>query len=82
MSNTTPRMRTIKAAIAELKEIDSGTSFTESALRRAVRSGALPHIRAGNKILVNFDTLQQYLSGQLVTDTDALSNVSCIRRVG
>lgn len=82
MSNTTPRMRTIKAAIAELKQVDSGTSFTESALRRAVRSGALPHIRAGNKILVNFDTLQLYLSGQLIADADILSNASGIRRVG
>ena len=61
--NTIPRMRTIKQAITELKAKDSQTAFTETALRRAVLSGQIPHIRAGNKILVNLDVVESYLSG-------------------
>ena len=63
----TPRMRTIKQTIQELKAKDSETAFTESALRRAINSGAIPHLRAGNKILVNLDTVERYLSGELIT---------------
>lgn len=63
---TTPRMRTIKQTIQELKAMDSETAFTETALRRAISSGAIPHLRAGNKILVNLDSVELYLSGQLI----------------
>ena len=62
----TPRMRTIKQTIQELKAMDSETAFTETALRRAISSGAIPHLRAGNKILVNLDTVERYLSGELI----------------
>ncbi len=63
--NAIPRMRTIKQAISELKAKDSQTAFTETALRRAILSGQIPHIRAGNKILVNLDIVENYLSGTL-----------------
>lgn len=62
----TPRMRTIKQVMSELKAIDPKTAFTESALRRAINTGDIPHIRAGNKILVNLDTVEKYLSGEFV----------------
>lgn len=64
MKNT-PRIRTIKQTIQELKAKDSETAFTESALRRAISSGEIPHIRAGNKILVNLDVVEDYLSGNM-----------------
>lgn len=64
--SVTPRMRTIKQAINELKTQDSETAFTESALRRAISSGDIPHLRAGNKILINLDTVEKYLSGELI----------------
>lgn len=66
MSNT-PKIRTIKQTIQELKAKDSATAFTESALRRAISSGDIPHIRAGNKILVNLDIVESYLSGNDVS---------------
>lgn len=82
----TPRMRTIKQAIAELKAADSSTAFTESALRRAITSGDIPHIRAGNKILVNLDTVERYLSGELITadklQSDKLRSECKIRALG
>ena len=76
---STPRMRTIKQAIAELKEKDSNTAFTESALRRAVSSGDIPHIRAGNKVLVNLDTVESYLNGTL--SNDKITDFGNIRRL-
>lgn len=75
----TPRMRTIKQAISELKATDTGTAFTETALRRAINSG-LPHLRAGNKILVNLDIVEKYLLGEL-TIPDKLSQKNNIRRI-
>ena len=76
--SVTPRMRTIKQAINELKTQDSETAFTESALRRAISSGDIPHLRAGNKILVNLDTVEKYLSGELIIP-DKLPRVNNIR---
>ena len=75
----TPRMRTIKQAISELKATDTGTAFTETALRRAI-SSRLPHLRAGNKILVNLDTVEKYLSGEL-TIPDKLPITNNIRQL-
>ena len=74
----TPRMRTIKQAINELKTQDSETAFTESALLRAISSGDIPHLRAGNKILVNLDTVEKYLSGELIIP-DKLPRINNIR---
>ena len=76
--NAIPRMRTIKQAISELKAKDSQTAFTETALRRAVLSGQIPHIRAGNKILVNLDVVESYLSGTL-DSSDKTSEAGKIR---
>lgn len=57
-----PRMRTIKEAIAELKEIDPGTAITEYRIRDLVNSGQIVHVKAGNKILINFDRFLEFLS--------------------
>lgn len=57
-----PRMRTIQEAAAELKRIDPDTAVTPYFIRRMVLSGDIPHIQAGNKRLVNLDTLLDYLA--------------------
>lgn len=55
-----PRMRTIKAAAHEL-------DIPEYALRRWVKSGAVPAVYAGKKALVNLDKLIDFLeSGEAV----------------
>ena len=59
---TTPRMRTIKETIAELKQIDPGTAITEYRIRDLVSSGQIVHVKAGNKILINFDRFLEFLS--------------------
>lgn len=57
-----PRMRTIKETIAELKEIDPGTAITEYRIRDLVNSGQIVYVKAGNKILINFDRFLEFLS--------------------
>lgn len=57
-----PRMRTIKEAAQEIKEQDEHTALTQWRIRELVLSGVLPSVRAGNKILLNLDTLFEYLS--------------------
>lgn len=57
-----PRMRTIKEAAAELREIDPNTAVTPYCIRRLVLEGAIPHVKTGNKRLINFDKLLEYLS--------------------
>ena len=58
----TPRMRTIQEAAAELRRIDPHTAVTPYFIRQMVLSGTIPHVKAGNKRLVNLDTLLEYLS--------------------
>lgn len=59
---TLPRMRTIPKAYAEIKALDSGTSFSMRALRRMVKSGEMPTVTVGNKQLINLDLLIQKIS--------------------
>lgn len=60
-----PRMRIIKEAYAELKSLDPGTGVTEYYIRQLAKSGQVPQVRAGRKILINFDELLSYLSGSV-----------------
>lgn len=57
-----PRMRTVKEAAAELKELDSHTALTEWRIRELALSGVLPRVQAGKKLLINLDTLIEYLN--------------------
>ena len=58
-----PRMRTIQQCAAYFKEQDPGTSVGEWCIRQMVNQGEIPVVRSGRKILVNLDTLIEYLSG-------------------
>lgn len=59
-----PRMRTIKAAYQEIKQLDPNTALKESQLRRIVKSGGVQSVHVGNRILINLDILIDYLSGE------------------
>ena len=59
-----PRMRTIQQCAAYFKEQDPGTSVGEWCIRHMVNQGEIPVVRSGRKILVNLDTLIEYLSGE------------------
>lgn len=62
--NNPPRIRTIPKAYAEIKKLDSNTSFTMAALRNMCRSGEVPTFKIGNKTLLNFDVLLDRLTCQ------------------
>ena len=65
MQNTpirTARIRTIREAIALLKQADSQTAVTYHFIRKLCDSGCIKSIRAGKKILINYDELLAYLN--------------------
>ena len=57
-----PRMRTITEASEELKALDPHTAMTPYHIRRLCLDGILPTVKAGNKILLNLDTLIEYMN--------------------
>lgn len=60
----TPIMRTIPEAAAELKRMDKNTAVTLCALRRMVKTGALPSVSVASRRLVNMEQLFELLGGK------------------
>lgn len=56
-----PRMRTIPQIVLELKKQDENTAISKHYLRRLVKSGQIPCVNAGRKILICLDTIYDYL---------------------
>lgn len=56
------RMRTIPKALIELKKNDPDTSITYSFLKKICEEEKIPCIKEGNRFILNFDTLLDYLS--------------------
>lgn len=56
------RIRTIRETIALLKQADSQTAVTYHFIRKLCDSGCIKSIRAGKKILINYDELLAYLN--------------------
>ena len=56
------RIRTIREVIALLKQADSQTAVTYHFIRKLCDSGCIKSIRAGKKILINYDELLTYLN--------------------
>ena len=65
----TPRMRTVKQAIQEIKNEDNNTALTEKALRRMIFDGRIPTVSVGRKTLINMDLLLAKLSGESYNDS-------------
>ncbi len=59
--HTIPRMRTVNEAAQELKALDPHTAMTPYHIRRLCLDGVLPTVKAGKKILLNLDTLLEYM---------------------
>ncbi len=57
------RMRTLKETLAYIKSKDPQTAVTMYFLRRLVLSGGIPVVKAGAKIMLNLDALEEHLSG-------------------
>ena len=59
-----PRMRTYQAAAALIRELDPDTCVTPYRLRAWILDGTIPHVRAGNKYLINVDLVLEVLAGK------------------
>ena len=62
----TRRMRTRDKAIEQLRQDDPGTSFTRNALDFLINEGKIPTVKTGNKVLLDYDTMLDVLSGDTV----------------
>jgi hypothetical protein len=60
------RLRTIDAAARHFRELDPGTAITAYLIRRGVKNGTIPHVKAGTKYLVSLDTLEAFFAGQFL----------------
>lgn len=49
------KIRTIAGAVAEIHAADSGSAITTSYLRKLVQTGAIAHVKDGNRVLVDVD---------------------------
>ena len=56
------RIRTIREAIVLLKQADSHRAVTYHFISKLCDSGCIKSIRAGKKILINYDELLAYLN--------------------
>lgn len=57
------KMRTLPAALAEIKQLDPETALTISTLRLLVKRGELPVVHIRNRQLIDMDVLTAYLKG-------------------
>lgn len=56
-----PKMRTPAGAVSYLKNLDPDCAITEHYIRRLIKTGQLPSVRAGVKYLIDVDKLILYL---------------------
>ncbi|MBE5040696.1 hypothetical protein [Ructibacterium gallinarum] len=78
-NNTTPKMRLIREVFDELHRIDPNSAITMYALRQLVRSGKIPSINIGRKILVNYNDVIDYFKAATTVvvpeETDGIRRV-------
>lgn len=57
-----PRMRLLKDAAAEIKQLDPNSALTPYLIRQLALQGKIKSVMAGRKRLINLESLLQYLS--------------------
>lgn len=57
-----PRMRTAANVVKEIKAMDPGSNVSEHWVRQIAKSGRVPVVRAGRKILINLDEVLELLN--------------------
>lgn len=55
------RIRTIPKAVAELKKNDPDCCVTVWGLRRWIKEGRIPYVKAGKTFLIDLDKLNEYV---------------------
>lgn len=59
------RIRTIHQCVVEIKKIDNSSAITEYFIRSLIKSGEIPSIKSGTKVLVDLDCLISYIDSHL-----------------
>ena len=75
-----PHMCTIAQAVGELRAAGC-TTIGETALRRWIREGAIPHVRSGKRVLINMEGLKEFLTSGMATPLPELDISNGIRQV-
>ena len=57
-----PRMRTRDKAIELLRQEDPNTCMSRNAIDALIKSGKLPTVRIGSKVLINYDLLLEIVA--------------------
>ena len=73
------RMRTIKKALAALKNEDKETCITENFIRGAVRENRIRSIKAGNRFLIDQSDLENLIESMIRPNTTL--NATGIRKI-
>lgn len=84
MISNIPRMRTVTEAAQELKTLDPHTAMTPYHIRRLCLDGVLPTVKAGKKILLNLDTLIEYMqnpTAEKFISRQTVPTINGIRRI-
>lgn len=76
-----PRMRTAPKIVAEIKALDPETDVTEYYVRQLVRTGAVTVVWAGNKALINLDSVLEILRMGTPQPEPEIPTVGGIRRI-
>lgn len=87
LTNNDPRiarLRTVSEAAAELRALDPNTGMTPYHIRRLCLEGVLPTVKAGKKVLLNLDTLIEYMANPTAEkfQPSTATTVNGIRRIG
>ncbi len=56
------KIRTINQAIEDLKNADPNTAISENYIRTLVKNGIIPVHKAGSKVLINMELLENFLA--------------------
>lgn len=62
---TVMKIRTIAGAVADIRAADPGSAVTASYLRSLVRDGKIAHVKDGNRVLVDADSITQYFDNKI-----------------
>ena len=70
------QVRTIEEAINYLNSQDEGNCLTKHALRKLVITHRLPSVRVGSKYLINMQTLESYLKGEIQVTPEGIRRLN------
>ena len=80
MENNVPKMRLIREVYDELHRDDPNSAITMYALRQLVRTGKIPSVNVGRKILVNYYDVVKYFEtpAPIITPDEEFDGIRCI----